>query len=285
MNAPFPTQPERTLALAPEYADTAPDAGAGERARIREGIRKGEFSLAYQPIVDVRSGMAVGAEALLRWRHPERGWLQPGSFEQILHDPGVSWDITAFVLDRIFTDLAALPDEERRGFVSFNVYPSQLRGGRLKELVETRYLARGGAPESLVIELLESEPHVTCDELIVNVQALRALGLRVAIDDLGCGAWTLADLMHLKVDVVKLARELICQIPSSDAAMTIVAGTLRILDALGTQVIAEGVETDEQIAWVATDPKLWAQGYAFSRAQPDLASAIGWTHPAACAHV
>jgi EAL domain-containing protein (putative c-di-GMP-specific phosphodiesterase class I) len=222
-----------------------PHADSGERARIGEGISKGEFSLAYQPIVDVHSAMAVGAEALLRWRHPQRGWLHPGSFEQILHTPGVAWDMTAFVIDRIFTDFATLPYDKRRGFVSFNVYPSQLHGGRLKELIETHYLARGAAPESLVIELLESETHVMCDELIANVQGLRSLGLRVAIDDFGAGAWTLTDLTHLEVDMVKLARELICQIPSSDAAMIVVAGTLRVLDALGTQVIAEGVETDE----------------------------------------
>jgi EAL domain-containing protein (putative c-di-GMP-specific phosphodiesterase class I) len=270
------------------YAPTrSPDNGAAHAeqcARIREGIRNGEFCLAWQPIVDVRQGMAVGAEALLRWQHPKHGLLLPGAFESSLHDPDVAWDVTTFAIDQIAANVASLSASGRQRFVSFNVYPSQLRDGRLKQLVETRYLARGGAPNALMIELLESEPHVACDELVANVKALRALGLTVAIDDLGSGAWKLTDLQRLEVDVVKLASELLCEIPSSDAAMKVLAGTLRILDALGTQAIVEGVETDEQAAWVATVPRLWAQGYAFSRPRPDLAGALGWTRSPAHAH-
>jgi EAL domain-containing protein (putative c-di-GMP-specific phosphodiesterase class I) len=252
--------------------------------RVCEGIRNGEFSLVYQPIVDVQQGTTAGAEALLRWRHPLRGWLRPGAFESLLHHADTTWDVTAFVIEQISADLASLPAGGRHGFVSFNVYPSQLQDGRLKRLIETRYLARGGAPEALMIELLESEPHVACDELVANVQALRAMGLRVAIDDLGCGAWTLMDLAHIEVDVVKLARELVCPIPSSDAAMKVLDGTLRILDALGTQAIVEGIETGEQAAWAATVPRLWAQGYAFAEPRPGLADAMSWTRSAARTH-
>jgi EAL domain-containing protein (putative c-di-GMP-specific phosphodiesterase class I) len=249
---------------APTRSPDDGDAHAEQCARIREGIRNGEFRLVWQPIVDVREGTAVGAEALLRWQHPERGLLNPGAFEPFLHDPDVAGDITAFAIDQIAANLASLPASERRGFVSFNVYPSQLRDGRLKQLVETRYLARGGAPEALMIEF------------VANVKALRATGVTVAIDDLGSGAWTLTDLQRLEVDVVKLAGELLREIPSSDVAMKVLTGTLRILDALGVQVVVEGVETDGQAAWAETVPRLWAQGYAFSRPRADLADAIGW---------
>lgn len=288
MNAHGLAQSEPMLTSAPGHVDVPPDADATRAeqcARVRQGIRRGEFSLAYQPIVDVRQGAAVGAEALLRWDHPQHGWLNPGEFEPFLQHPDVAHDITVFVVDRITADLASLPAGERRGFVSFNVYPSQLRDGRLKQIIETRYLARGGAPEALMIEMLESEPHATCDELIANVQALRAMGLRVAVDDLGCGAWTLMDLARIEVDAIKLAKELLCQIPSSDRAMKVAIGTLRMLDALGTQAIVEGVETPEQAAWAATVPRLWVQGYAFARPGPDLAGAIGWTHSSARPHV
>lgn len=287
MNAHAPNWPERGPAPAPGHARIATDVGsarAEQCARVCEGIRNGEFALVYQPIVDLQRGTAAGAEALLRWRHPDRGWLRPGAFEPLLRHAGTAWEVTTFVIEQIAADLASLPAGARHGFVSFNVYPSQLQDGRLEQLVETRYLARGGAPEALMIELLESEPHVTCDELVANVQALRAMGLRVAIDDLGCGAWTLTDLAHIEVDAIKLARELVCRIPASDSAMKVLDGTLRILAALGAQAIVEGIETGEQAAWAATVPRMWAQGYAFAEPRPGLAEAIGWTRSSVRAH-
>ncbi|WP_296663601.1 EAL domain-containing protein [Paraburkholderia sp.] len=277
-----PLPPERVLAETPAPLIADADAThAAQCARVCQGIREGEFSLAYQPIVDVRAGTAVGAEALLRWRHPQHGWLRPGAFAQVLHQPDVARAVTAFVIERIAADRAALPVAHRHKFVSFNAWPSQLEDGELERLVTTHYLARGGAPEVLMIELLESGPHVAGDELAMPVEALRKMGLKVAIDDLGCGAWTLLDLAHFEVDAVKLARELICRLPASDAAQHVVTGTLQILKALGTQAIVEGIETPEQVAWAATVPHLWAQGYAFARPMPDLAGAIGWAQSTA----
>ncbi|NML34221.1 EAL domain-containing protein [Paraburkholderia antibiotica] len=235
------------------------------------GFADREFTLAYQPIVNARGAAVVGAEALLRWHHPERGWLQPGAFIQVLEeDAEVAWAATAFVVEQIAADLSALPKAHRTAFVSFNAYPSQLLGGKLRQLLETRYLARGGAPEALMIELLETEPHPPCDELVEEIQALRAMGFRIAIDDFGCGSWTVLDLVHIKVDAVKIARELLQGVPTSSASTDVLLGVLRILEALGTQAIIEGVETPEQVEWVATLPQAWAQGYAYSRPQPGL---------------
>ncbi|MCC8397535.1 EAL domain-containing protein [Paraburkholderia sp. MMS20-SJTR3] len=242
-----------------------------QRNRVLEGLANREFTLAYQPVVDARGASAVGAEALLRWHHPVRGWLRPGAFIQTLEqDREIAWEATAFVVAQIAADLSASPGTRRNGFVSFNVYPSQLLGGKLRQLLESRYLARGHAPEALLIELLETEPQPLCDGLVEEIRRLRALGFRIAIDDFGCGSWSLLDLTRTEVDAVKLARELLQHVPAVGSATEIMLGALRILEGLGTQAIIEGVETPEQAAWVAAIPRAWAQGYAFARPQPGL---------------
>jgi EAL domain-containing protein (putative c-di-GMP-specific phosphodiesterase class I) len=251
--------------------DPAHTASLRRRKRVLQGLADHEFTLAYQAIVDARGHAVVGAEALLRWQHPERGWLQPGAFiEALEEDPQVAWAATAFVVEQIAADLTALPKARRCSFVSFNAYPSQLLDGKLRNLLETHYLARGCAPEALFIELLETESLPPFDQLVDEIKALRAMGFRIAIDDFGCGSWTLHDLVHIEVDAVKLARELLRDVPSSEASTDVVLGALRILKALDTQVIVEGVETPEQATWVSGIPQAWAQGYLFARPAPGL---------------
>lgn len=282
---------ERLLPLCP-HSGPCPLDDAPERAqqctRVQHGMRAGEFHVVYQPIVDLHSGAAVGAEALLRWRHPERGWLRPGAFAESLHHADVAWSATRVVLEQIGRDLAALPaalpSSQQDGsdrFISLNIFPSQLLDGRLAQLIDTEFLARGGNPRTLMIELLESERLVSIDSIAEHIHALRARGLRVAIDDFGTGAWTLADLARIEFDAVKLARELLVELPASDAATSIATGALRILDALGTQAIVEGIETPGHIAWAGAFERVWGQGYAFARPQQSLADAWAYRAPIA----
>jgi EAL domain-containing protein (putative c-di-GMP-specific phosphodiesterase class I) len=278
MNARMNHLPERLLAPCTHHAGSTLSSTTDydrQCVQIRRGIREGEFSLAYQPIVDVHAGKSVGAEALLRWRHPTRGWLTPGTFADALLNAEVAWSVTAFVIGQISRDLAVQSVTPHScPFVSVNVYPSQLRHGRLRQLIEAEYLANGCPPEALMIELLESEPHLATKGLNAEILALRKLGLKVAIDDFGSGAWTLMDLAQIELDVVKLTRELL-----GNVSGTVIAdGALRILDALGTQAVIEGIETPAQLAWATAYPRVWAQGYAFARPHPDLSAALGWTN-------
>jgi EAL domain-containing protein (putative c-di-GMP-specific phosphodiesterase class I) len=251
--------------------------------RICDGVLAKEFSVAFQPIVDVRSGHTVGAEALLRWQHPEFGQLLPGTFAKALLAPEAAWATTAFVIDEVCRQLNAsmaaasanFPESGARlQFVSFNVLPSQLHGARLEALIREALSKYRVRPSLILIELLECESIVDQAELQQDIERLRKLGVRVAIDDFGTGSWTLCDLANLKVDVVKLSGKLVNRGPLDARMWLILGGMIGLLSDLGFATVVEGIESPDQRAWIETQRPVMAQGYGYARPQPSLRSAL-----------
>ncbi|MGE8441630.1 MAG: EAL domain-containing protein [Comamonas testosteroni] len=251
--------------------------------RICNGILAGEFSVAFQPIIDVHSGRTVGAEALLRWQHPEFGQLLPGAFVKALMKPEAAWATTAFVIDEVCRQLSASMTTSSAAvhengaelqFVSFNVLPSQLNDPRLETLVLSSSLMHRINPSQILIELLECEPIVDQAELQQDIERLQRLGVRVAIDDFGSGAWTLSDLANLKIDVVKISGKLVNRGSLDARTRPILGGMIGLLSDLGVAAVVEGIESMDQRAWIETQKPVMAQGYGYARPQPCLRSAL-----------
>jgi EAL domain-containing protein (putative c-di-GMP-specific phosphodiesterase class I) len=234
------------------------------RADLEGAIERGEFRLEYQPVVRLGGGTVAGAEALLRWRHPQRGTIAPNDFIPVAEEAGLIDSIGEYVLDEAVRAAATWPrSADRPGFVSVNFVPNQLRrpgiAGRLLRLVN----ASGLEPNLLTVELT-SGISGDASPIVAALDELREAGVGVALDDFGM-ATSLADLKRLPVDQVKLAREFVGAIngPAEDSAFAL--SLINIADVRGVDVVAKGVESREQAWRLAELGCRYGQGFFFSK--------------------
>jgi diguanylate cyclase (GGDEF)-like protein len=230
---------------------------------LRRAIELDEFELHYQPIVDMASGRVRGCEALLRWRHPERGLVSPATFIPIAEDSFLIVAIGRWVLQQATRDLARWRADGHTDFyVSVNVSARQLLDvGLLNDVVDA--LAESQVPGSaLVLELTESALVVNPDEVQATLTSLRTLGIGLAVDDFGTGYSALSYLRRFPVTIVKIDRAFV-SLPGVDTAL--VSAILAMSKALGLSVIAEGVETAEQESALLALGCRSAQGYRYGK--------------------
>jgi diguanylate cyclase (GGDEF)-like protein len=243
---------------------------AGEQlaleAALRQGLAASEFVLHYQPKVDLKTGRITGAEALVRWNHPEKGLLYPGSFVPLAEQTGLIGALGEFVIAAACEQLAAwradgLPELT----VAVNVSAREL-GEHLVDYV-TRALDMACIPgHSLELELTESAALDSLELTVQVIQALRALGVTCSIDDFGTGYCGLSYLNRLPIDALKIDRSFITEL--SGGSDTIVTAVIALGHSLGLKVIAEGVETADQLAYLASRGCDEMQGYLFSKPVP-----------------
>jgi diguanylate cyclase (GGDEF)-like protein/PAS domain S-box-containing protein len=269
--------------------DAASRARADHRLRVvtdlRRALRDDELVLAYQPIVALgaRAGEArmVGAEALLRWRHPVHGSLAIPELIDLAEETGLMPDLGAWVLRRACTDLAAWrrSDPSVPAWLSINVSATQLSDEGFPRVVEEVTSAHGLTPADLCLELTEHVLVSPEDTPMRVLRSLRAQGSLIALDDFGTGYSSLAYLKDMPVDVVKVAAPFVAGLCSDPRDAAIVEAVVRMAQAIGVDVIAEGVETAEQRAALARLGCPKVQGYLLGR--PGRADALlGWTDPA-----
>ena len=234
------------------------------RADLAAAIERGEFRLEFQPVVRLGGGQVVGAEALVRWRHPRRGTIPPNDFLPLAEEAGLIDGIGQFVLDQAARAAATWPrTNERPGFVSVNVVPVQLnKPGAAARMLRTIGDA-GLEPRLLTVELTSGvvgEAHA----VEAALEELREAGVGVALDDFGM-ATSLADLKRLPVDQVKLAREFVGAIngPAEESAFAL--SLISIADVRGVDVVAKGVESREQAWRLAELGCRYGQGFFFSK--------------------
>jgi predicted signal transduction protein with EAL and GGDEF domain len=237
------------------------------RIEVENGLRRAveldEFELHYQPIVDMASGRVRGCEALLRWRHPERGLVSPATFIPIAEQSFLIVAIGRWVLQQATRDLARWRAEGHTDlYVSINVSARQLLDvGLLDDVVEA--LDASGVPGSaLVVELTESALVVNPDEVQATLGGLRRLGCGLAVDDFGTGYSALSYLRRFPVTIVKIDRAFV-SLPGVDTAL--VSAILAMTHALGLSVIAEGVETAEQETALLALGCRSGQGYRYGK--------------------
>lgn len=233
-------------------------------AQLRDALLYEQFELVYQPILYLEDGRVRGAEALIRWNHPEQGCIAPGRFIPVLESLGLIVPLGTWVLRQACAEAASWQHSHPGLYVSVNVAPAQLKERDFVEVV-TRVLAETGLPASaLVLEIVENCLVEHLDSTSASLAHLRNMGVRVAIDDFGTGYSSLQYLRRLPVDMLKLDRAFIDRVPGSREDAAIVSAVLTMGRGLGLIVVAEGVETGMQCDFLASEGCVLVQGYFFS---------------------
>ncbi len=255
----------------------------GERLAVERDLRRalvnGEFALHYQPKVALRSGRMIGAEALLRWHHPEKGMIPPAHFIPIAEETGLIVALGDWVLREAACQAKAWRDAGLEfDCLSVNLSARQFRQRDLVQQVDAALRASALPPHCLDLELTESVMMENVEANLHCLQALKALGIQLSLDDFGTGYSSLSYLRRFPVDRLKIDKSFVRDIvrDAGDAAIT--QAVIRLGQILGLAVTAEGVESEEQLKFLARHGCDEAQGYFFS--PPLTASAFEalWRH-------
>jgi diguanylate cyclase (GGDEF)-like protein/PAS domain S-box-containing protein len=237
-------------------------------AQLRGALQRNELRVVFQPLVALADGAPVGCEALLRWEHPQRGELAPGAFLRIAEDDGLIVPIGAWVLEESCRQLAAWRAQGRDVWVSVNVSARQLAQIDFVAVVE-RALRETGVPAGAIcLEVTETAVLRRPDVAGRTLEALRRLGVRVALDDFGLGYSSLTHLKALPVDVVKVDRSFVADLVRSSEDRAVVEAVLTLAQRMGLTVIAEGVETADQDELLRAMGCPMVQGYLYGRPVP-----------------
>ncbi|WP_436531080.1 putative bifunctional diguanylate cyclase/phosphodiesterase [Actinoplanes sp. HUAS TT8] len=245
---------------------------------LRTGLGRGELVLHYQPKVEVGPGHPVaGVEALVRWQHPERGLIYPDTFLYTAESADLMRHITATVLDLACAQSRTWRDQGLPVSVAVNLSVSNLRDpsfpGQVEELL-TRY---GLPPSALELEVTESVLMTDADHALALLDRLRAMGIKLAVDDYGTGYSSLSYLQLLPVDDLKLDRSFVSRCTTDPRSAAIVHSTVQLAHSLGMRIIAEGVEDAATLARLGEYGCDLAQGYGIARPQ-DAATTTAWLH-------
>jgi diguanylate cyclase (GGDEF)-like protein len=229
---------------------------------LREAIRSGELILDFQPQVDVATERLIAAETLVRWRHPSRGIVSPGEFITLAEDTGMIVDLGEWVLRNACEAAASWTQLSDVG-VAVNISARQLEQESFLESVEAILRETGLAPGRLELELTES--FAANESMIEALSRLRGVGVRTAIDDFGCGYSSLALIKRLPADTLKIDQSFVQGITNDRRDVVILESLVRIARGLGFQVIAEGVETLEQMDTLLSLGCTRLQGYLLGK--------------------
>jgi diguanylate cyclase (GGDEF)-like protein/PAS domain S-box-containing protein len=245
------------------------------KADLTHAIEYGELFLLYQPLFSLEHKTLVGVEALVRWRHPERGIVPPDDFIPFAEQHGLIGRIDSFVLDEACRQLAEWI--HRDGWPSGFTMAVNVSGRELAESTFARHVAElirrhEIAPERICLEITETAFVAGWGEIQETLSALSSLGVRIALHDFGTGYSSLAHLQRMKVDILKIDRSFVEQIGTSDRDRAIVAAVTAMSHALGISVVGEGVETDHQLGTLAGLD--CDQGQGFLLARPMSAEAV-----------
>jgi len=256
-----------------QFFKPAMNVRAVERQAIEEGLRRAlgrkEFALHYQPKINLRTRAITGAEALLRWTHPVRGPVSPAQFIPVAEDCGLIVPIGNWALReackqaRAWVDAGLIP-----GTMAVNISAMQLRDKNFLNGVLAILKDTGLGPRSLELELTESVLMKHAEAAASILKTLRANGVQLAVDDFGTGYSSLSYLRKFPIDALKIDQSFIRQITTVPDETIIVRAVISMGRSLGLRVIAEGVETQEQLAFLQAEQCDEAQGYYFSRPVP-----------------
>lgn len=237
-------------------------------ADLREAVARQEFSVAYEPIVSLASGRIAGFEALMRWKHPTRGMVSPLEFIPVAERTGLIVPLGKWILNEACRQLKAWQDNQavtRECFVSVNLSSPQLKQPSLVEQIGKVLSDAGVEPRCLMLELTESAVIENPQVVSSLLMRLRVMGVRIAIDDFGTGYSSLSYLRQFPVDVLKVDRSFVRRIEDTPDLVEIVRTIGTLARQLGLQVIAEGIENEEQLNLIHSLECEYGQGYFFSR--------------------
>ena len=233
---------------------------------LRQAIRNGdEFELLFQPLVDVKSGKVKSCEALLRWNNPERGLVMPDDFIPVAEATGLIVPLGEWVLRQGCKEAMRWPEEIT---VAINVSPVQFKSKTLVQSIKNA-LAESGLPASrLEIEITEQVLMNESEGAFAILHEIRDLGIKISMDDFGIGYSSIGYLRSFPFSTIKIDESFIRDLPSKQDSLAIVRAVVGLSSSLGIQTIAEGVETEEQLASVTSEGCNSFQGFVFSEPRP-----------------
>ena len=232
---------------------------------LRAAIRNKAFEVHYQPLVDLATGEVRALEALVRWPHPQRGMVSPAEFIPVAEDIGLIGALGTFVLRRACTDAAAWPVDVK---VAVNLSPLQFKTGTLFQAVRDALDDSGLPPTRLELEITETLLLDKSDYVLATLHALRALGVRISMDDFGTGYSSLSYLRSFPFDKIKIDRSFVHDIGENADSRAIVRAIVSLGSSLGITITAEGVETENDLAYLRAEGCTEGQGFLFSKAKP-----------------
>jgi predicted signal transduction protein with EAL and GGDEF domain len=235
---------------------------------LRRAVERDEFYVQYQPIVSLETGRLLGFEALVRWRHPERGVISPAKFIPVAEETGLIATIGQKVLRESCRQLREWQQkypEAKSLSVSVNLSSKQFTQNDLIQQIRQLLRETGLKPECLHLEITESAVMENTDNAISMLKELRALGVKLSIDDFGTGYSSLSYLHRFPFDTLKVDRSFVGRMEEQSDNAEIVRTILVLAHNLGMDVIAEGVETEEQLALLRKMNCQCGQGYLFSK--------------------
>lgn len=238
----------------------------GLESALRKAIGKREITLHYQPQVDAHNRL-VGAEALVRWKHAQQGYISPAQFIPIAEETGLILQLGRDLLDIACSQLRLWQRDERtRGLVlAINISAKQFRNRKFIDDIRATIERHAIPPENIKLELTESMLFDNIEETIESMSALKKIGIQFSLDDFGTGYSSIQYLKHLPLDELKIDQSFVRDISSNDSGRNIVRAVLAMAGALNLGVIAEGVETQQQMEILSTLGCTRFQGYLFGK--------------------
>jgi len=237
-------------------------------ADLRRAIRDDELQLVYQPVLSLARGAFIGAETLVRWRHPERGMLPPSEFIDVAEDTGLIVPLGAWVIGEACRQAAAWVRAGGNPRVSINLSPHQVSRSDVATVLARALETTGADPSLIDLEITESVLLEEGDASLAVLRDLKALGVRLVLDDFGTGYSSLSYLKRFPIDALKIDREFIRELGADSEDTAIVSAVLSMARALDVEVVAEGVETAEQLDWLREHGCDFAQGFLIAKPVP-----------------
>ena len=239
------------------------------RNDLQEAIEAQNFELHYQPLLDARRGSVIGFEALVRWKHPQRGYLSPGLFIPLAEETGQIGPISEWVLRQACRDMCRLAVEGYGHYrVSVNLSPMQFRRPNFLSHLQQALLETGLGADYLELELTEGILMSDAAAAVETLHRLRDMGIEVSIDDFGTGFSSLSYLKQLPIGKIKIDRSFVRDVTTNQHDSAIVQGIISMAHHLGLRVVAEGIEEAEQRDFLADHGCDVFQGFFFARPMP-----------------
>jgi EAL domain-containing protein (putative c-di-GMP-specific phosphodiesterase class I) len=242
---------------------------------LRHAIERDELILYYQPKVNMREKRVIGCEALIRWQHPEFGLVPPSQFIPIAEDSGLITHISDWVLETACKQMRHWQQQDLPSLVmAINVSANQFRQHGFAYQVDKLLNRLKLAPQHLKLELTESILLENIEDALVTMREFHALGIHISIDDFGTGYSSLAYLKKMPISELKIDRSFIQDIPFNEDDMAITTAILALAKSLSLDVVAEGVEHEEQVAFLLQQGCEIAQGFLYSKPIPAAEFAV-----------
>lgn len=237
------------------------------QAELALAIKRNEFFVQYQPIVDMKSGICVGAEALVRWRRADGDIVRPDQFIPLAEETGLIMALTDIVVDHVITDLGELLVNDRTLHIAINVSAADIHSGRIMDALDQKLKSSGVRAQQIWLEATE-RGFIDINSARSTLERARKAGHSVAIDDFGTGYSSLQYLQRLPLDALKIDKSFVDTICRDTATSTVTLHIIQIARELGLFTVAEGIETSAQADFLKREGVNFGQGWLYSKALP-----------------